>query len=48
MARFMEVKSYDDIITDMAGRPEGARGVVYLARPEGTAHVFMWCTANTA
>jgi hypothetical protein len=34
------VNSYDDIIKDLKERGEGARSVVYIARPNQTAHVF--------
>ena len=34
------VKSYDDIIKDLNSRGEGARSVVYISRPNNTAHVF--------
>ncbi|WP_324606147.1 toxin glutamine deamidase domain-containing protein [Streptomyces griseus] len=34
------VKSYDDIIRDLQSRGEGSRSVVYVSRPNGTAHVF--------
>lgn len=35
-----KVNSYDDIIRDLQGRGEGSRSVVYISRPNGTAHVF--------
>ena len=45
--RFKDVSSYDEIITDMHARGEGARGVVYINRPgnptlflQPSAHVF--------
>ena len=31
---------YDDVIRDLRDRGEGARGLVYIARPNGTGHVF--------
>ncbi|MBE1579701.1 toxin glutamine deamidase domain-containing protein [Amycolatopsis roodepoortensis] len=31
---------YDDVIRQMRSAGEGARGVVYISRPNGTAHVF--------
>ncbi|GAA2281818.1 hypothetical protein GCM10010234_18860 [Streptomyces hawaiiensis] len=34
------VNSYDDIIKDLQNRGEGARSVVYISRPNNTAHVF--------
>ncbi|MFD7816599.1 putative T7SS-secreted protein [Streptomyces sp. NPDC059785] len=34
------VNSYDDIIRDLQARGEGSRSVVYISRPDGTAHVF--------
>ncbi|MDG9727613.1 MULTISPECIES: putative T7SS-secreted protein [unclassified Streptomyces] len=34
------VNSYDDVIRDLQGRGEGSRSVVYIARPNGSAHVF--------
>ncbi|WP_030420843.1 toxin glutamine deamidase domain-containing protein [Streptomyces sp. SCSIO 75703] len=34
------VSSYDDVIRDLQARGDGARSVVYIARPNGSAHVF--------
>ncbi|MFJ1609808.1 putative T7SS-secreted protein [Streptomyces sp. NPDC088253] len=34
------VKSYDDIIRDLQARGEGSRSVMYISRPDGSAHVF--------
>jgi hypothetical protein len=34
------VNGYDDIIRDLQARGEGSRSVVYISRPNGTAHVF--------
>ncbi|MFE6287640.1 putative T7SS-secreted protein [Streptomyces sp. NPDC057877] len=34
------VNSYDDIIKDLQSRGEGSRSVVYISRPDGSAHVF--------
>ncbi|GAA2395456.1 hypothetical protein GCM10010420_21170 [Streptomyces glaucosporus] len=34
------VNSYDDLIKDLQARGEGSRSVVYISRPDGTAHVF--------
>lgn len=39
-ADFRKVSSYDEIIGDVAGRGEGARGMVYVSRPDLSAHVF--------
>lgn len=39
-AQFHDVPSYDHIIRDMNAQGEGARGVVYVGRADGTAHVF--------
>ncbi|MCX4747437.1 toxin glutamine deamidase domain-containing protein [Kitasatospora sp. NBC_01287] len=32
--------TYDNIIQDLKSRGEGSRGVVYISRSDGTAHVF--------
>ncbi|MEV5507614.1 putative T7SS-secreted protein [Streptomyces orinoci] len=34
------VNNYDDIVRDLKARGEGSRSVVYISRPNGTAHVF--------
>lgn len=34
------VKSYDDLIKDLNSRGDDARSVVYVSRPNNTAHVF--------
>jgi hypothetical protein len=39
-ADWEDVGSYDKVIEDMDKRGEGSRGVVYISRPNGTAHVF--------
>ncbi|MFC5805760.1 putative T7SS-secreted protein [Streptomyces formicae] len=38
--QYDQVSSYDDIIRDLNNRGDGARSVVYISRPDGTAHVF--------
>ena len=37
---FKQVSSYDQIVKEMRDAGEGARGVVDIIRPTGTAHVF--------
>ena len=37
---FQWMGGYQDIVTQMTAMPEGSRGVVYIARPNGSAHVF--------
>jgi len=39
-AEWQHNTSYDSIIDDMDKRGVGSRGVVYVSRPDGTAHVF--------
>ncbi|MFB7667265.1 putative T7SS-secreted protein [Kitasatospora sp. NPDC056138] len=39
-AAWEDAYSYDNIIQDMKARGEGSRGVVYIGRADGTAHVF--------
>ncbi|MFH8802477.1 putative T7SS-secreted protein [Streptomyces sp. NPDC017936] len=34
------VNSYDDVIKDLQARGEGSRSVMYVSRPDGSAHVF--------
>lgn len=34
------VSSYDELIQNMEARGDGARSVVFIARPDGSAHVF--------
>lgn len=37
---FQWMGGYDDIVGRMTAMPEGSRGVVYIARDDGSAHVF--------
>jgi hypothetical protein len=37
---FQWMGGYDDIVARMEAMPEGSRGVVYIARDDGSAHVF--------
>ncbi|MDT0269153.1 toxin glutamine deamidase domain-containing protein [Streptomyces sp. DSM 44915] len=37
---YQPVNSYDDITQDLLRRGEGARSIVYISRPDTTAHVF--------
>ncbi|MEO3847293.1 toxin glutamine deamidase domain-containing protein [Streptomyces sp. B8F3] len=37
---YQPVRSYDEIASDLARRGEGSRSVVYISRPNRTAHVF--------
>lgn len=39
-ASWDDAHSYDNIVQDMKARGEGSRGVVYISRLDGTAHVF--------
>ena len=34
------MSSYDDIVRFIGSSGEDARGVVYISRPDGSAHVF--------
>ncbi|MFD5319778.1 toxin glutamine deamidase domain-containing protein [Streptomyces sp. NPDC127098] len=38
--QWQNATSYDDIAQNLIRRGEGARSVVYISRPNGTAHVF--------
>ncbi|MER6028712.1 putative T7SS-secreted protein [Streptomyces sp. NPDC001851] len=35
-----KVDSYDDLVRDLRSRGVGSRSAVYIARPDGTAHIF--------
>ena len=37
---FRWASGYDDIVSTMSAMPEGSRGIVYIARDDGSAHVF--------
>lgn len=39
-ASWEDPHTYDNIIQDLKSRGEGSRGVVYISRADGTAHVF--------
>ncbi len=38
--KYEQVAGYDDITQDLLRRGEGSRSIVYIGRPDGTAHVF--------
>jgi hypothetical protein len=37
---YQQVNSYDDITQSLVSRGEGSRSIVYIGRPDGSAHVF--------
>ncbi|MFG3205873.1 putative T7SS-secreted protein [Streptomyces sp. NPDC048192] len=37
---YIRAHTYDDVIRDLELRGQGSRSAVYIARPDGTAHVF--------
>ncbi|MGW1168763.1 putative T7SS-secreted protein [Streptomyces sp. NPDC002550] len=37
---YIRAHTYDDVIRDLELRGEGSRSAVYIARPDGSAHVF--------